>query len=58
MKIKRFVTEYANYKVNLLCKSERLDKLAEVIQRINNAVRMCKAGLLTIDETMRIINEA
>ena len=57
MKVKRFVTEYANYKINLLYKRETLDKTAEAIRRIDNAVRMCEAGLLTIEETIRIINE-
>lgn len=58
MKVKRFITEYANYKIDLLNKSGISDEAIEAIRRIDRAVRLHETGLLSVDETMRIINEA
>lgn len=64
MKVRRFVIEYANYridqysKVDLLSGSEEYEKAAETIREIDRAVRLLQQGLLSVDETIRMINEA
>jgi len=58
MKAKRFIVEYANYKIDLLNKSGISDEAIEAIRKIDRAVRQHQQGLLTVDETIRIINEA
>lgn len=57
MKVKRFIVEYANYKIDLLNKSGISDEAVEAIRKIDRAVRLHQQGLLTVDETIRIINE-
>ena len=57
MKVKRFIVEYANYKIDLLNKSGISDEAIESIRKIDRAVRLHQQGLLTVDETIRIINE-
>lgn len=58
MKAKRFIIEYANYKIDLFNKSGISDEAIEAIRKIDRAVRQLQQGLLTVDETIRIINEA
>ena len=58
MKIKRFVTEYANYRIDSLSKNGISKEAAEAIRKIDQAVRYCEQGMLTIDQTIQTINEA
>lgn len=58
MKAKKFIVEYANYKIDLLNKSGISDEAIEAIRKIDRAVRQYQQGVLTVDETIRIINEA
>lgn len=57
MKIERFIKEYANYKINdlksnlLMRENFKMDK----IERINKALILRENGLITIDESMKII---
>ena len=58
--MKRFITEFANYKKktyqnNELMKNEYKDKS---IQKIDQALKLSERGLITINETMKIILEA
>lgn len=56
--MKRFVKEYANYKLanNPFYYDNGLSQL--YIYRINKAVEECKSGFITIDETMGMIINA
>ena len=56
--MKRFVKEYANYKLakNPFYYDNGLSQL--YIYRINKAVEKCKSGFITIDETMGMIINA
>lgn len=58
LKIPRFIIEYANYKIsaiqsyNTFSEKEKTD----AIHAIDRAVYACRAGLITIDETIQLIN--
>lgn len=52
----RFLSEYANFKKAWLKESEAdFRDVSEDIAEIDRAVRYCKRGLITLDETMRMI---
>ena len=54
MQVKRFVTEYANHKIDKIWKSETMQdgEKAEQIRKIDRYVAALKNGLITIDECM------
>ena len=59
MKTKRFVIEYANYKIDKIFESKTLTdtEKTDTIKRIDKAVNYCKTGYITIEETMKAISE-
>lgn len=58
MKAKRFIIEYANYKLNEIADSTDIngDAQTELMRRIDRAVFNVEHGIITIDECIRIIN--
>lgn len=56
---KRFVTEYANYKIRLFNSEPlmRKDIKEECKREIEYIVSLYKQGFITVDETMRAISE-
>lgn len=60
MKIKRFVTEYANYRKSDIKNNNLMQKAFkdESINRIDQALKLNKRGLITSNETIKIILEA
>lgn len=59
-KIPRFVTEYANFSKKSVEACELMQECfkKEKIRQIENAVTLLRRGLITIGETMQLINEA
>lgn len=52
----RFIREFANYKKELIGRSDMSDMLKlECCLRIDRSVRMQEQGLLTVNEVMTII---
>lgn len=57
--MKRFVSEYANYKINC-CKENKLMKeeyKTEKIDKIHKALHLIEKSFITVDEAIKIINE-
>ena len=58
MKAKRFIIEYANYKLDEIASNEDMNGgiRTELMRRIDRAVFNVERGMITIDECIRIIN--
>lgn len=58
--MKRFIKEYANYKIHDYKDNELMrDEIkAEKINQINKALTYAERGFITVDETINLINEA
>lgn len=56
--MKRFVKEYANYKMShpVFLPSDKRNEFC--VYRIKAAVRSCEKGFITIDEAMQMIADA
>lgn len=59
MKTKRFIIEYANYRMTELEKNSLMQEKIklEKMRKITRTVYCCKNGMITINETMRILSE-
>ncbi len=57
MKAKRFIIEYANYKLDEIANNTEMNGgiQAELMRRIDRAVFLVEHGMITIDECMRIV---
>lgn len=57
--MKRFITEYARYKINAISDNDimRDDIKAERIRNIEKAVRLAKNSFITVDECIKMIAE-
>ena len=58
MKAKRFIIEYANFKLDEIANNTDMNGgiQAELMRRIDRAVFCVEHGMITIDECIRIIN--
>jgi len=58
--MRRFITEYANYKIHDYKSNELMQDRykTEKIDKINKALRFADRGMITVDETIKLINEA
>lgn len=58
MKAKRFIIEYANYKLNEIASNADMNGgiQTELMRRIDRAVFCVERGMITIDECVRIIS--
>lgn len=58
MKIRRFVTEYANYQLDAVMKNDFLsaDEKIEQMRPIYKIVDNLRFGLITVDECMRLLS--
>ena len=59
MKVERFITEYANSRKRNIIANDlmRENFKADAITKIDGAVRARERGLITVDETIRLILE-
>ena len=59
MKTRRFVIEYANFKIKGFMENEFMkdDVRNEKINRISKYVRACESGLISISECMKSLSE-
>lgn len=59
MKIKRFVKEYANYKINIILNNDlmRQEVKEEKLQDIKKYIKVLERGLITVDECIYQINK-
>lgn len=59
VKIKRFVKEYANHKINIISNNELMkqDIKEEKLQDIEKYIKSLKRGLITVDECIHQINK-
>lgn len=59
MKIKRFVKEYANYKINIISNNDlmRRETKEEKLQDIKKYIKTLERGLITVDECVYQINK-
>lgn len=59
MKVERFITEYANSRKRDIIANDlmRENIKADAIVKIDGAVRARERGLITVDETIRLILE-
>lgn len=59
MKIKRFVKEYANYKINIISNNDLMTQeiKEEKLQDIKKYIEALKRGIITIDECIYQINK-
>ena len=59
MTIRRFVKEYANYKINIISKNDLMSQETkeEKLQDIKKYIKSLKRGLITIDECVYQINK-
>lgn len=59
MKIKRFVKEYANYKINIISNNDLMTQeiKEEKLQDIKKYTRVLERGLITVDECIYQINK-
>lgn len=57
MEVKRFIIEYANYKLDEIASNADMNGgiQTELMRRIDRAVFNVEHGMITIDECMRII---
>ena len=59
MKTPRFIKEYANWRIKQIkMESDSVSEKDRRIERIEKVVRHCIAGMITIDDAMRIILRA
>jgi hypothetical protein len=58
--MKRFVTEYANYKIDEILKNELITEEAKqkAISKIDKAHFYCNKQMITIDEAIKMILNA
>jgi len=58
MKAKRFIIEYANYKLDEIANNTDMNGgiQTELMRRIDHAVFLVERGMITVDECIRIIN--
>ena len=56
---KRFITEYANYKIDEIASRETFTESEKIAlqHKITRAVFNCEYGVITINECMRILSE-
>ena len=59
MKIKRFVKEYANHKINIISKNDLMSQETkeEKLQDIKKYIKTLERGLITVDECVYQINK-
>lgn len=59
MKIKRFVKEYANYKINIISNNDLMPPEIKdaKLQDIKKYIKVLKRGLITVDECISQINK-
>ena len=59
MKIKRFVKEYANYKINTILNNDLMKQeiKEEKLQDIKKYIKVLERGLITVDECIYQINK-
>ena len=59
MKIKRFVKEYANYKINIILNNDLMiqEIKVEKLQDIEKYIKILERGLITVDECIYQINK-
>ena len=59
MKIKRFVKEYANYKINIILNNDLMiqEVKEEKLQDIKKYIKVLERGLITVDECIYQINK-
>ena len=59
MKIKRFVNEYANYKINIISNNDLMEQgiKEEKLQDIEKYIKSVKRGLITVDECIHQISK-
>ena len=59
MKIKRFVKEYANYKINIISNNDLMTQeiKEEKLQDIEKYIKILERGLITVDECIYQINK-
>ena len=59
MKIKRFVKEYANYKINIISNNDLMEQgiKEEKLQDIEKYIKSVKRGLITVDECIHQISK-
>lgn len=57
--MRRFITEYANYQKAYFTGNDMIEKEVkeEAIENINGALSAREKGMISIDETMRIISD-
>lgn len=60
MKPSRFITGYANYRIDQISREQGLtdEEKNEKIRKVDRAVRAHEAGAVTVDEAMKSILEA
>ena len=58
--MKRFISEYAKYKIKHYENNElmNVEIKTEKINQINKALNLVKKGFITIDEAIKVINNA
>ena len=59
MKVKRFVKEYANYKINIILNNDLMiqEIKEEKLQDIKKYTKVLEHGLITVDECIYQINK-
>lgn len=59
MKIKRFVKEYASYKIKLISDNDLMksDIKQEKLQDINKYIQLLQRGIISVDECIQAINK-
>ena len=59
MKVKRFVKEYANYKINIILNNDLMiqEIKEEKLQDIKKYIKVLERGLITVDECIYQINK-
>lgn len=59
MKIKRFVKEYANYKINTILNNDLMvqEIKEKKLQDIENYIKVLQRGIITVDECIYQINK-
>lgn len=59
MKVKRFVKEYANYKINIILNNDLMiqEIKAKKLQDIKKYIKILERGIITVDECIYQINK-
>lgn len=57
--MRRFITEYANYQKACFTCNDMIEKEVkeEAVETINGALKAREKGMISVDETMRIISD-